>query len=216
MTIAEAVHALAVAGCRLAPGPDGGMTVVVPEGTTVQREALEVLRAHRDQLSGLVPAKPRAADLAEYLAEKKIVGSTAELVLHAARTFNVPIDRITIEGDPPAEAAPVTFEPGIPAITTANAFPATKEGSAQQPLPAGALGLLVPQLWAIHDAAHRAEVEAIREAIRLQGRPVHVPLWMNGRVHLVDHRTITVEGAVAPDGMNLLPWRPLTPEERRP
>lgn len=217
MTLADAIQALAVAGCRLTPGEDGGITLVVPEGTVVDRRALDALRAHREELTALVPAKPKpkADDLAGYLTEKRIVGTTAELVLQAARTFNVATDRITVEGEITADAPPAFFEPGIPAITVAETAAVARRGGCPTILPAGLLGLLVPQVWAIHDQRLRAEVESVHHVLRRQGRPPHVPFWHGGDVHLVDTRSITFEGAVAPDGMNLLPWRPLTPEGLR-
>lgn len=217
MTLADAIQALAAAGCRLTPGEGGGITLVVPEGTVVDRQALDTLRAHRDELTALVPAKPKpkADDLAGYLAEKNIVGSTAALVIGAVRTFSVPTDGITVEGEVAGDAPPAFFEPGIPALTVAETAVVARRGGCPTILPAGLLGLLVPQTWAIHDRRLRAEVESMHDVLRRQGRPPHAPFWLDEGVHLVDTRSITFEGAVAHDGMNLLPWRPLTPEGRR-
>jgi hypothetical protein len=75
-------------------------------------------------------------------------------------------------------------------------------------IPAGTLGLLVPQTWAIHDQRHRAIVESIQGVMRRRHDRPHVPFWHDGEAKLVDATHITFEGAVAPDGMNLLPWRP--------
>lgn len=224
MTLADAIHALAITGARLTTSPDGGLALVVPDGATISRQVLDVLRAHREQLTPVVgsspatveqkekpPAPARVVDLAEYLAEKSITGNAAELVLHAARLFNVATDRITIEGEATAEVEPTFFEPGLPAITTVATAAVPRRGGTATIIPAGALGLLVPQPWAIHDRRQRAEVESIQHVRRRQGRPC-VPFWHEGEIHLVEPNSITFEGAVAPDGMNLLPWRPIHPE----
>jgi hypothetical protein len=247
MTVADAIHALAITGARLTTSPDGGIALVVPDGATIPRQVLDVLRDHREQLvpvvgssaafekekekqekppggcsespADLFPPFPspvaapstvnrsRIVDLADYLAEKEITGSTADLVLHAAQAFNVATDKITIEGDATAEATPAFFEPGIPAITTVASAAVAVRGGTSKTIPPGALGLLVPQTWAIHDHRQRVEIESIQYVLRSQQRP-HVPFWHDGEIHLVDPRSITFEGAVAPDGMNLLPWRP--------
>lgn len=220
MTVADAIHALAITGARLTTSPDGGIALVVPDGATIPRQVLDVLRDHREQLVLVVassparveekekpPAPSRVVDLADYLAEKEITGSTAGLVLHAAQAFNVATDKITIEGDATAEATPAFFEPGIPAITTVASAAVAVRGGTSKTIPPRALGLLVPQTWAIHDHRQRVEIESIQYVLRSQRRP-HVPFWHDGEIHLVDPRSITVEGAVAPDGMNLLPWRP--------
>lgn len=211
MTLADAIHTLAVSGCRLTAGPDGGVALVVPDGAQVPREVLDVLTAHRAELVATVDAKPvpkaRPSELREYLAEQGITGASADYVELVAKTFDVKMESITIEGEA-APAEPEFFEPGVPAITTVDALPVAMRGGASVAIPAGTLGLLVPQTWAIHDRRQREVVESVHDVLRRQGGPTHVPFWVNGEVHLVDARHITFEGAVAPGGMNLLPWRP--------
>jgi hypothetical protein len=214
MNLADAVHALAITGSRLTAGLDGGITLVVPDGTTVPRQVLDVLRAHREQLAAVVepaataPVEPRRGDLAEYLAEKSITGSAAELVLHAARAFNVRTDRIKVEAEgPAAESAPTFFEPGVPCLTTIDTE-WHEAGIGLVTVPAGTLAIVIPQTWAIADPHEQVGIEATLDSLRRHKKPLHVPVWLNGKARAIEHSLITFEGAVAPDGMNLLPWRP--------
>jgi hypothetical protein len=224
MTLPDAFHALAIAGCRLTAGPSGGIALEVPQGATVSREVLDVLRAHREALAAAVqpPATPAAtpagpgtgADLADYLAGKGITGQSAELVLYAVETFGVRHDRITFELDEPPGPAPEFFEPGLPCLTTIDTL--WHEGGRLVEIPAGTLALAIPQTWAIDDACGRAEVETILDSLRRHRKPPHVPVWLAGKARTIETTNITFEGAVAPDGMNLLPWRPRHPEGRQP
>jgi hypothetical protein len=146
-------------------------------------------------------------DLADYLTSHGITGASAEYVMLVAKTFAVKAESITVEGEATVPA-PVLFEPGIPAITTIDTQPIPTRGGTATVIPGGTLGLLVPQTWAIHDERHRAVVQSIQDLIRRRRDPLHVPFWHDGEAKLVDATHITFEGAVAPDGMNLLPWRP--------
>lgn len=215
MTLADAIHSLALSGCRLTAGPDGGIALEVPPGATVAREVLDALRVHRDQLAPIVEPAPRGGDLAEYLGEKKVSARAAELVLHAVETFDVRHDRITFELDEPAGPTPEFFEPGIPCLTTIETewF---KAGEGYFTLPAGTLALAIPQTWAIADADERIGIESMLEALRRHRKPPHVPVWIAGKARALEATSITFEGAVAPDGMNLIPWRPQQPEAYTP
>jgi hypothetical protein len=212
VTLAEAFTILATSGCRLVPDAETGIALVVPEGTTVPAELLEVMRAHRQQLvaahaTPVATASPAALadDLGDYLREKGIADSIAELVVHAARLFNVPGQAITIE-QVVADAEPELFEPGIPVQTTI-ATRWHKPGAGYFEVPAGSLGLLVPQLWAIPDAAARCQVESTIAHAKRQRKIVHVPIWLAGETRAIGMDAITLEGAVAPAGMDLTPWR---------
>lgn len=212
MTLADAFHVLAVSGCRLTTGPDGGIALVVPDGGTVDRQVLDVLRAHRQELAAVAatapppPPAPPVADLADYLAGKGITGPTAELVLHAAETFEVRHDRITVEGDA-EEGPPVFFEPGVPVLTT---IPTEwhEAGRGLVTIPAGTFALTIPQPWAIHDADQRGGIEATLDSIRRHRKPAHVAVWLEGQARTIEAHLVTTDGAVAPVGMNLHPWRP--------
>lgn len=215
MTLAEAISTVAVAGCRLVPDHAAGVALVVPDGTTIPRAVLEVLRAHREQLAAVHavptagpapgPASAAADDLHEYLREKGIAEAAADLVVHAARVFNVPGQAITIER-PEQEPEPVFFEAGIPILTTIETE-WHDPGRGYFTLPAGTLGLAIPQRWAIADADARQEVEATIEYAKRQHKPVHVAVWLSGAARALDMTAFTFEGAVAPPGLDLLPWR---------
>lgn len=209
MTLAEAISTVAVAGCRLVPDDAGGIALVVPEGTTISREVLGVLQAHRQQLGAAhaVPAALAAADddLAEYLAEKGLPEATAELVVYAARLFEVPGQAITIERVV-ADAEPELFEPGIPMQTTTETK-WHKPGAGYRTVPAGTVGLLVPQLWAIDDDHARAGIESTIADAKRRGLPLHVPVWLAGEPRAIGMDAITLEGVVLPAGMDLTPWR---------
>jgi hypothetical protein len=220
MTLADAFHALAITGCRLGAGPDGGITLDVPPGAVVPREVLEVLRANREALAAAVaPAATTATatpaggdDLADYLAGRGLAGQAAELVLHAVEAFDVPHDRITFELDEPPGPPPEFFEPGLPCLTTIDTL--WHDAGRLVEIPAGTLALAIPQAWAIDDACGRAEVEATLDYLRRQKKPPHVPVWIAGKARTLESTSITFEGAVAPDGMTLTPWRPRYPEDR--
>lgn len=214
MTLAEAISTVAVAGCRLVPDHAGGVALVVPDGTTIPRVVLEVLRAHREQLAAAhampaasPPPLPAAAadDLREYLREKGITEAAADLVVHAARVFNVPGQAITIE-HAELEPEPVFFEPGAPILTTIETE-WDHAGGGHLTVPAGTLGLAIPQRWAIADADARQGVEATIECAKRQHKPVHVAVWLAGAVRALDLTAFTFEGAVAPPGLDLMPWR---------
>lgn len=214
MTLAEAISTVAVAGCRLVPDHAGGVALVVPDGTTISRVVLEVLRAHRQQLAAAhatpaaSPPPPVAAaadDLHEYLREKGIAEAAADLVVHATRVFNVPGQAITIE-HAELEPEPVFFEPGVPILTTIDTE-WHAPGQGYFTVPAGTLGLAIPQRWAIADADARQQVEAAIDHAKQQHKPVHVAVWLAGTVRALDLTAFTFEGAVAPAGLDLMPWR---------
>lgn len=210
MTLAEAISTVAVAGCRLVPDDAGGIALVVPEGTTISREVLGVLQAHREQLGAAhaVPAAPGAVaddDLAEYLVEKGLPAATAELVVYAARLFEVPGQAITIERVV-ADAEPELFEAGISMQTTIETK-WHKPGAGYFTVPAGTVGLLVPQLWAIDDDHARAGIESTIADAKRRGLALHVPVWLAGEPRAIGMDAITLEGVVPPAGMDLTPWR---------
>lgn len=216
MTLAEAITTVAVAGCRLVPDDAGGVSLVVPDGTAIPRAVLEVLRAHREQLAAVharppagpaaAPPRPAAADdLRDYLRDKGIADAGAELVVHAARLFKVPGQAITIE-EPEQEPPPVFFEPGIPILTTIDTE-WHAPGRGYFTVPAGTLGLAIPQRWAIADDDARQQIERTIDHAKRQRKPLHVAIWLAGAVRALDMTAFTFEGAVAPPDLDLLPWR---------
>lgn len=208
MSLADAIAALALAGCRLVADGAGGLTLVVPEGKALPVEVLDTLRANRPQLvaAHAVPMPPaKADDLADYLREKGLPDSTADLVVYAARLFNVPGQRITIE-QAVATAEPELFEPGIPVQTTiATKF--HKPGVGYCTIPAGLVGLLIPQIWAIADDHARRGVESVIAEAKRKGQAEHVAVWLAGEPRALAIEEITLEGVVIPAGMDLTPWR---------
>jgi hypothetical protein len=208
MSLADAIAALALAGCRLVADGAGGLELVVPEGKALPRQVLDTLRAYRQQLlaAHAVPLPPaKADDLGDYLREKGIADSTADLVVHAARLFNVPGQRITIE-QVVAEAEPVLFEPGIPMKTTIP-MKFHKPGVGYFTLPAGLVGLLIPQIWAIADDHARRGVESTIAEAKRKGQAEHVAVWLAGEPRALAIEEITLEGVVHPAGIDLTPWR---------
>lgn len=211
MNLAEAIHVLATSGCRLSAGPDGGIILDVPEGAAVDAAVLDVLTTNREQLIAVVaPAAPavaedRADDLADYLATRGITGASAELVEHAAATFAVRHQAITIERED-GEPTPTFFDPGIPFTTTVDTE-WHEPGIGTVPMQAGTLGLAIPQTWAIADDALRGGIESIAESIKRRKLPMHVPVWINGRPRVIEAALITFDNVVAPAGMDLTPWR---------
>lgn len=208
MSLADAIAALALAGCRLVPDGASGLTLVVPEGKALPREVLDTLRANRPQLvaAHAVPMPlGKADDLGDYLREKGVAECTADLAIYAARLFNVPGQRITIE-QAVAEAEPELFEPGIPVQTTiATKF--HKPGVGYFTLPAGMVGLLIPQIWAIADDHSRRGVESVIAEAKRKGQADHVAVWLVGEPRALAIQEITLEGAGHPAGMDLTPWR---------
>jgi len=151
------------------------------------------------------PAPPAAADeLAGYLIEKGFAESTAELVVHAAELFNVPGQRITI-GKVMAEAESELFEPGIPVQTLVDRK-WHKPDVGYFNVPAGTLGLLMPQTWAIRDEHARKGVESVIADAKKRKQILHVAVWLAGepRAMPMDEITLDVD---APSGMDLIPWR---------
>ena len=212
MTLAEAITILATAGCRIVADPSGGIALDVPPGSTVTSEVLAVLSAHREQLAAVAtPAEPVAGDLHEYLAIKGITGSAAELVEHAAATFAVKHQAITVERDN-AEPEPVFFEEGVPFITLIDTEWAAAGGGTSI-IPGGSLGLAIPQVWAIDGRFERHGIEAILESIKRRKLPRHIPVWLDGHARVIEITIVDFEHAVAAPGMNLMPWRPQTHHE---
>jgi len=223
MTLAEAISTVAAAGCRLVPDDAGGVALVVPEGMTVSRQVLEVLRAHRELLGAAhrrPPASATAAaaadaggaltiehdDLADYLHEKGVSDTGIELVKLAARIFNVRGESITVEPPAAPDEPVVFFEPGVPIVTTVSTK-WHKPGTGYFELPAGTRGLAIPQTWAIADTIARQQLEAAIESARKQGQPTHVAVWLAGEPRALDLDSFTFEGAAATAGLDLLPWR---------
>ena len=213
MTLADAFHALTTTGCRLEADPAGGITLIVPDGTAVPAEVLDVLRAHREQLTAALAPPPPAGDLHQYLGTKGITGAAAELVEHAAATFDVKHQAITIDRDE-VEAPPVFFEEGVPFITLVDTEWAAAGGGTSI-IPGGTLGLAIPQVWAIDDRFERHGIEAILESIKRRKLPRHIPVWLDGHARVIEITLVDFEHAVATPGMNLMPWRPQTREEPR-
>jgi hypothetical protein len=212
MTLAEAISTVATAGGRLVPDDAGHVALVVPDGATITREVLDVLRAHREQLAAVhapAPARPaaeqaRADDLAEYLLEQELPQSTVDLVIYAARLFDVPGQAITIERV--KAAAPELFEPGIPMQTTIETV-WHKPGGGYFTVPAGTPGLLIPQPWAIADDHARQVIETTVADAKRRRKPLHLPVWLAGEPRALEIDAITLEGVAAPAGADLTPWR---------
>ncbi len=214
MTLADAITTIATAGCRIVADHSGGIALEVPPGSTVAAEVLAVLSAHRDQLAAVAtPAEVPAGDLHEYLSIKGITGAAAELVEHAAATFNVKHQAITVERDD-AEPEPVFFEDGVPFLTLADTE-WSAAGGGTSVIPSGALGLAIPQVWAIDDRFERHGIEAILESIKRRKLPRHIPVWLDGHARVIEITLVDFEHAVATPGMNLMPWRPQTHERPR-
>ena len=206
MTLADAFHELTITGCRLEADPAGGITLVVPDGTTVSAAVLDVLRVHREQLTAALAPPPAAGDLHEYLGTKNITGPSAELVEHAAATFNVRHQAITVEREV-AEPAPAFFEPGIPFLTLDDTAWGAADGGTVI-IPGGTLGLAIPQVWAIDDPFERHGIAAILESIKRRRLPPHLPVWLDGHPRVIELTLVDFEHATATPGMNLTPWRP--------
>jgi hypothetical protein len=216
VTLAEAISTVAMAGCRLVPDNAGSVALVVPEGTNVPREVLDVLRAHREQLAAVHATaapppqpSPPADDLGEYLRDRGVSEAAAELVVHAAKTFNVPGQAITFDrpiDDEEDGPEPVFFEPGVPILTTMKTV-WHRAGSGYFTIPEGTLGLAIPQTWAIADDDAWQQVEAVIAGAKQRHKPLHIPVWLAGEVRALDLPAFTFDGAVAPADMDLLPWR---------
>lgn len=222
MTLADAMHALATAGCRLMAGHDGGIALDVPPGRSVAREVLDVLAAHREAVAAaLTPTVPEAghgsfdslADLRDYLASKMITARSAAFVEQAVTTFGIRTSAVAVEvaGDP----EPTFFEDGLPVVTVAD----TKwhdPGRGYFTIPAGTTGLAIPQTWAIADDFDRRQLEALLERLKKNEPRPHVPVWLEGRARAVEATAIVTLPDV-PAGMNLTPWRTRpTPEDCSP
>jgi len=212
MTLADAFHALTTTGCRLEADPAGGITLIVPDGTAVPAEVLDVLRAHREQLTAAL-APPPSGDLRQYLGTKGITGAAAELVEHAAATFSIKHQAITIERDE-VEAPPAFFDEGVPFITLVDTE-WSAAGGGTSVIPGGSLGLAIPQVWAIDDPFERHGIEAILESIRRRKQPRHIPVWLDGHARVIEITLVDFEHAVATPGMNLMPWRQQIHKEPR-
>jgi hypothetical protein len=214
MTLAEAITILATAGCRIVADPSGGIALDVPPGSTVTSEVLAVLSAHREQLAAVAtPAEATAGDLHQYLGTKGITGAAAELVEHAAATFNVKHQAITVDRDE-VDAPPAFFEEGVPFITLVDTE-WSAAGGGTSIIPGGSLGLAIPQVWAIDDRFERHGIEAILESIKRRKLPRHIPVWLDGHARVIEITLVDFEHAVATPGMNLMPWRPQTHERPR-
>jgi hypothetical protein len=220
MTLAEAFTTLATAGCRLVPDDAGGVALVVPDGATIPREVLEVLRVHRADIAAAhavspAPAgpSPSADDLREYLTGRGVGEAGIALAVHAAEVFNVPGQGIVHElaDDGLAdEGEPVFFEDGIPIKTTIETM-WHETGVGYVTLPAGFPGLAIPQVWAIADAHARQGVENTIATAKKQKKPLHIAVWLAGRERALEMTAITFDGATAPPGADLKPWRSRRP-----
>ena len=214
MTLGEAFDILNTAGCRIVPDDIAGIALDIPPGAPpIPRELLAVLSANREPLVaafGRPAGEAVAEDLAEYLATKRITGAAADLVLHAAKVFGVKGQGITIEGpdfEEREQSGPVQFfEDGIPFVMKTDTT-WHQPGIGKFTIPAGTLGLAIPQVWAIADATERVEIERMIESHKRRGLFDYLPVWLEGRARLVRTSDFTFEGAAAPAGMNLTPWR---------
>jgi hypothetical protein len=219
MTLAEAISTVAMAGCRLMPDDLGGVALVVPPGRTIPREVFEVLRAHREALGAAHGGGGRKSDaevvtvshddLADYLHEQGISDTGLEFVLLAARVFNVRGESITLERPDAGPAEPVFFSPGIPMVTTVS----TKwhrPGQGYFDVAAGAIGLVIPDVWAIADADVRHQLERAIMATKKQRKPELVPVWLAGEARGLPRECFSCEGVAVPPGMDLMPWRQIT------
>jgi hypothetical protein len=213
MTLADAFHALTTTGCRLEANPAGGITLIVPDGTAVPAEVLDVLRAHREQLTAALAPPLPAGDLHQYLGTKGITGAAAELVEHAAATFNVKHQAITVDRDE-VDAPPAFFEEGVPFITLVDTE-WSAAGGGTSIIPGGSLGLAIPQVSAIVDRFERHGIEGILESIKRRKLPRHIPVWLDGHARVIEITLVDFEHAVATPGMNLMPWRPQPHKEPR-
>jgi hypothetical protein len=193
--------------------------LTVPEGAVVPAAALDALRANREQLvAALAPASPPAPavdDLRDYLGTKGVAGPAADLVEHAVDVFGIRHDRITVEQDGAGEPEPTFFDPGIPCRTTADTL-WHESGHGYRELPAGTFALAIPQTWAIDDPFQRLGIEGAIESAKRRGQPLHVPIWMEGQARVIEADLLTFDNVVAPDGTNLVPWRPTTPRSALP
>lgn len=221
MTLGEAFDLLNTTGCRIVPDDIGGIALdIPPTAPPIPRDLLAVLSANREALVaafGQPAGEAVAADLAEYLASKRITGASAELVLHAAKLFGVKGQGITIEGpdfDEREQAGPVQFfEDGIPMVMKADTT-WHQPGIGKLTIPGGTLGLVIPQTWAIADTTERVEIERMIESHKRRKLFDYLPVWLESRARLVRTSDFTFEGAVAPVGMNLTPWRDPSPAEK--
>lgn len=221
MTLGEAFDILTATGCRIVPDDIGGIALdVPPTAPPIPRDLLAVLSANREALVaafGQTTGEAVAADLAEYLASKQITGASAELVLHAAKLFGVKGQGITIEGpdfEEREQAGPVQFfEAGIPFVMKTDTM-WHQPGIGRFIIQAGTLGLVIPQTWAIADATDRVEIEGMIASHKRRKLFDYLPVWLVGRPRLARTSDFTFEGAVAPAGMNLTPWRDPPPAEK--
>lgn len=218
MTLAEAFTTLATAGCRLMPDDAGGVALVVPDGATIPREVLDVLREHREQIAAAhaVPAapapvepSPAADDLGDYLRDRGVTERGIGLAVRAAKVFGIPGQGIVHElpgEDLDDGREPVFFEDGIPITTT---IETTWHDSVVGyfTLPAGTPGLAIPQVWAIADDDARREVESTIATAKKLKKPLHIPVWLAGRERALEMTAFTFDGATAPPGVDLKPWR---------
>lgn len=218
MTLADCLHALAVAGCRLAPAPDGGMTLDVPPGATIDRQVLAVLSANRETLAAAIqppapaPAVDLAVDLADYLSDKGLDPDSTAYVIRAAPAFGVKAQHVTIEAPEDDAAAPIFFEPGVPCLTTTDTR-WHEPGRGYVTIPAGTFGLVMPQPWAMADDFERRGIEALLAAMEKAKAPPHVVAWLAGRARVIERDLLTLQNVTAPDGADLLPWRTLNHPE---
>ena len=208
MTLADALHALAVAGCRLTPGSAGGMSLEVPPEAVIDRAVLDVLSANRDALAAAIqPATPApATDLAAYLGSRGLGPESAGFVLHAANAFAVRTSAVTIE--PVRDTEPVFFEPGIPFVTVTETR-WHEPGRNYFSLPPGTPGLVIPQPWAIHDPFDRRGIEGLLAEYEKANTTPVAAVWLDGRPRVIEAALINCQNVTAaPAKTNLLPWRP--------
>lgn len=211
MTLAEAFDLLNRSGCRIVRDASGLSLDIPPGAPAMPAELLASLQANREQLVAVLPPAEgpasREDDLRDYLSEKQLSGKAAGMVLHAARIFDIPGQAITIEVDADdASGSTDFFEPGTP-FTTLIETEWREPGGGTITIPAGTLGLAMPQPWAIANDEDRIEIEALIQSHKRRRITGFIPVWLAGRARVLHVSEFTFDGATAPDGMNLVPWR---------
>jgi len=221
MSLVDAFQVLATAGCRFSVQPPTGLALDVPAGAEVPAAVLETLAAHREEIAAAMGlssrqapladegADPDGEEIADHLARHGIYGSLAELITHASDVFGVRLSGIRIE--PPGADRPAEFfAPGWPVRTRVETL-WHEPGRISRTIPAGAIGLAMPQPWAVADAfERRGLLNALRHASRTAREP-HVAIWLEGRPRTLAISDVELDSSVPTEGMDLMPWRRATP-----